>query len=45
MPALLVESQFAALEEPTGRSALRVDAALPVASIVEQVERALGAHA
>jgi gluconokinase len=45
MPALLVESQFAALEEPSDRAALRVDAALPVPDIVEQVARALVARA
>jgi gluconokinase len=40
MPASLVASQFAALEEP--RDALRMDAALPVSELVAQVRRALG---
>jgi gluconokinase len=40
MPASLVASQFAALEEP--RDALRVDAELPVPEVVAQVRRALG---
>jgi gluconokinase len=40
MPASLVASQFAVMEEP--RDALRVDAGPPVPEVVAQVRRALG---
>jgi gluconate kinase len=40
MPAALVDSQFATLEEPT--DAVRVDAALPPAEAVGRVRAALG---
>lgn len=44
MPPSLLGSQFATLEEPSGRTALRLDAALPVSTIVEQVRQAFGLH-
>jgi gluconokinase len=40
MPSALVESQFAALEEPD--DALRIDAALPVDEIVRRIVEGLG---
>jgi gluconokinase len=41
MPATLLASQFAALEEPPPDRTLVVDACLPLAELVEQVARAL----
>jgi gluconate kinase len=40
MPGALIDSQFAALEEPD--DALRIDGALPVDEIVTRVVRGLG---